>query len=161
MCGATSDSKARRWKDAFMRLPRNKSNVEQLDLVGEADPGLSLGIHSRPAGRSTSVHFRETLSRASELQLRMTRAPSAVPTEFAATLASRSTRMFEVGSRNQDRAGACMRKGSWGGQASVRDEPVAGRLRRPYGVCPKRRALPPLYRGGSGAGGQRVRSPDV
>jgi hypothetical protein len=47
------------------------------------------------------------------------------------------------------------------GQARVRNEPVPGRLRRPSGVCAKPHALPPLHRGGSGAGGQCVRSPHV
>ena len=43
----------------------------------------------------------------------------------------------------------------------VFDEPVHGRLRRPPGVCAGPRALSPLGRGGSAAGGQCVRSPDV
>src|SRR4030067_1173233 len=53
------------------------------------------------------------------------------------------------------------RKGRGYGKAVVRNQPVPGRLRRPYGVCAKPHALPPLHRGGSGAGGQWLRSPDV
>ena len=41
----------------------------------------------------------------------------------------------------------------WYGQARVRNEPVPGRLRRPYGVCARPHALPPLHRGGSGQAG--------
>src|ERR1700752_1966910 len=43
------------------------------------------------------------------------------------------------------------------GQARFWNEPVSGRLRRPYGVRAEPHALPPLHQGGPGAGGQCVR----
>src|SRR5262249_45573375 len=46
-------------------------------------------------------------------------------------------------------------------QARLRNEPVAGRLRRSHGVCAEPHALPPLHRGGRAAGGQRLRTPHV
>ena len=49
---------------------------------------------------------------------------------------------------------ACGKDGEDGyGQARVRNEPVAGRLRRPYGVRARPHAVPPLHRGGSGQAG--------
>src|SRR5215203_4670869 len=43
-----------------------------------------------------------------------------------------------------------VRNGGRYGYARVRNEPVPGRLRRPYGVRAEPHALPPLHRGGAG-----------
>src|SRR5215813_14675985 len=54
-----------------------------------------------------------------------------------------------------------VRKGSGMAKLVFGMNQFAGRLRRPYGVCAKPHALPPLHRGGSEAGGQCLRSPNV
>src|SRR5690606_28295034 len=48
--------------------------------------------------------------------------------------------------------------GSQDGEARTRNEPIPGRLRRSYGVWSERHALSPLHQGGTGTGGQCVRS---
>jgi hypothetical protein len=55
--------------DAFMRLPWNKPNVEQLDLVGDASPEPILSLRKLPRRSLVrrqalkSLYCRSTLSR--------------------------------------------------------------------------------------------------
>src|SRR6185369_5764112 len=94
-------------------------------------------------------HLPGILARRTVSGRRRERHYSAVPT--AALYYSRNRKLANM--PREERKGY--------GHARVRHEPVPGRLRRPPSVCAKPHALPPLHRGGSGAGGQRVRSPHV